>query len=296
MRGLPPALRAAVLLPLLIAAVHAADNAADSYAFAPGAVRSYDYTLEQTVAWESAGDRLAYRTAILWRFALRTVAVAGPVATVNATYLRVTATHQGPAAEHTVDSAVPGGAVDPVLGHLAAFEGVTLGLTIDQATGRVTAVTGGDAIIAAIDARHPAAMPGDRPPLAEAARTLYAPEALAAWWSQLLALPSAEPQPVPLAPPLAGNLLRTWTGTDYTLALPEGLTELPLALLGEPTPIAGVLREVVGGGSVTRLDGMPGSAGGTLAFTLGLTALTQPVVQRHALTWRLQPTAPPAGP
>jgi len=282
----------AFTLCLLVAALHAADG----YAFKPGTARSYDYTFEQRVAWESANDRLEYRTRILWRFALRTVAVSDASATVNATYLRVTATHQGPAAEHAVDSALAAGPVDPVLGHLAAFEGVTLGLTIDQPTGRVTAVTGGEALIAAIDAKHPAAMPGDPPPLGAAARALYAPEALAAWWSQLLALPSAEPQSVPLAAPLVGNLTRTWTGTDYRLSLPEGQGELQLRLLGEPTPVTGVLREVVGTGSATLAEGMPGTASGSLAFTLGLTAMSQAVVQRHALSWRLQPSTPPAAP
>ena len=283
-------MRALVLILALIAA-----HAADGYAFPPGKARVYEYSLDQSVAWESANDRLAYRTRITWSFALRAVAVAGSVATVNATYLRVDATHQGPGSDHAVSSSRAGGPVDPVLGHLAAFEGITLGLTIDQATGRVSAVTGGERIIAAIDAKHPAAMPGDPPLLGAAARALYAPEALAAWWSQLLALPSAEPQSVPLSAPLAGTLVRTWTGSDYVLALPSGQSELPLTLLGEPTPVSGVLREVAGKGSATPADGMPGSASGSLAFTLGLTALTQPVVQRHTMGWTQKPVvAPPA--
>lgn len=280
----------------LLALLFAAAPAAEGYAFAPKVARMYDYTLDQTVTWESADDRLEYRTAIRWRFALRGVAVDGATATVNATYLRVTATHTGPAADHAVDSARGEGPVDPVVGHLAAFDGITLGLTIDQPSGRVTAVSGGEAIIAAIRAKHPAAMPGDPPPLDAAARALYAPEALAAWWSQILTLPSAEPQTVPLTAPLAGNLVRTWSGTGYTLGLPAGTSELPLTLLGEPTPVTGMLREVTGGGSATLAEGMPGAADGRLSFTLALTALTQPVTQRHALTWRLARVAPTPDP
>jgi len=100
---------------------------------------------------------------------------------------------------------------------------------------------------------------------------------------------------VPLTGPLTGNLVRTWTGSTYALALPTGQSELALTLMPEPAGVSGVLREVSGGGSTSLVDGMPGAGTGQLGFTLGLTALTQPVVQRHRLTWRLVPyQAPPA--
>lgn len=269
-----------------------AATAQPGYTFTVGSNRFYAYSLKQTVGWNSAGDQLAYTSTLTWKFLL-TVAEATPTrAVLNATILRVQATHEGPGSRRMVDSGAKDGedgGDDALLGHLLALNGAVLNVVIDPTTGQVSDVHGGEAIIARINKRVPSAIPGDPPPLDTAARTTFSGEALARIWNQLLAQPSATPVRVPLGPPLQGEIERTWQGSTYTLRLPAGVERLNATLVGDPTPVSVVLSNLTGSGGTGVADGLPGPAKGDLAFTLTFQALTQPVLQRHTLAWELTP-------
>lgn len=256
----------------------------------------YQYHLAQTVTWRSSGDELTYRSGMTWVVALRAIASNGPLATVNATVISIEATLDGPAAQVRVDSRTDNAADDPLYGHLMGLVGVTLTLTVDQPSGRVSAVTGGEALIKNINARHPATVPGEPPPWDAAAQRLYSGPALAAWWSELLAQPATEPQAVALAPPLSGALRRTWTADRFTLALPEGVSELPVQLVSGVSPVTGTLTAVSGSGQLAMTQGLVTAAGGTLRYTLNLNALTQAVEQQHIQEWSLKRWAPDPSP
>lgn len=269
--------------------------APSSYGFTVGASQIYAYRVQQTVAWASAGDQLTYTSTLTWKFAL-TVAEATPErAVLNATILRVLATHKGPGSNNAVDSSAKenDGSDDPLLGHLLALNGAVLSVVVAPATGQVSEVRGGDAIIARINKRAPAATPGDAPPLEAAAKAAFSSEALSRIWSQLLAVPSPTPVRVPLGPPLNGDIERTWQGSTYTLRLPAGADHLSATLVGDPTPVSAMLSELTGSGDTTIANGLPGAGKGALAFTLTFQALTQPVQQRHTLTWELTPLLTP---
>lgn len=262
------------------------------YAFTPGASQLYVYSVKQQVAWESAGDRLSYTSTLTWKFALTVADVSDERAVLDATILRVQATHEGPGSRRQVDSGATGGndgGDDPLLGHLLALNGSILRVTVAPATGQVSAVTGGEAIIARINKRAPALTPGDAPPLDTAARAAFSSEALTRIWNQLLARPSTSPSRLPLGPPLGGEVERTWQGDAYTVALPAGTDRLDATLVGDPTPVAVVLSELKGGGSTSLAKGLPGAGKGGMSYLLTFQALTQPVVQRHTLDWELTP-------
>jgi len=270
------------------------------YSFTVGTSQLYAYSVKQTVAWTSAGDQLTYTSTLTWKFAL-TVAEATPArAVLDATILRVQATHDGPGSRRLVDSGAKDGqdgAEDPLLGHLLALNGTMLSVVVAPATGLVSEVRGGDAVIARINKRAPALTPGDTPPLDTAARAAFSSEALTRIWNQLLALPSSAPMRVPLGPPLNGEVERTWQGSTYTVRLPVGTERLSTTLVGDPTPVSAVLSDLAGSGgtSITTSGanaGLPGAGKGELTFSLTLQALTQPVVQRHTLLWELTPLTP----
>jgi hypothetical protein len=277
-----------IILVLALGLLTAAEEPAAGWRFPLNKAVWYRYELKQDVAWHSGGDDLAYASALTWTFALRATASDGPTATVNATILSVVASLDGPAAQVRVDSRDTDAASDPVYGHLMGLAGTTLVLTVHQPSGRVSAVAGGDELVKRINARHPPAVPGDPPPLDAAARRLYSSEALAAWWSDLLAQPATEPQTVPLAPPLSGALTRTWSGDRFTLALPAGVAELPVQLVDGPNPVAGTVKAVAGSGRLAMADGVVATVDGELAYTLSLTALTQAVEQQHRQRWTLK--------
>ncbi len=264
---------------------------ASGYRFTAKASQLYVYSTKQTVVWESAGDRLTYTSTLTWKFAL-TVAEATPErALLDATILRVQATHDGPGSRRRVDSGAKDGedgSSDAMLGHLLAVNGAILRLTVAPATGLVSAVDGGEAIIARINKRAPAQAPGDAPPLDAAARAAFSSEALTRTWNQLFALPSTTPTRLPLGAPLNGTVERTWTGTSYTVKLPDS-GRLTATLVSDPNPVTAVLFDLTGAGSTSLADGMPGAAKGDLSFALTLQALTQPVVQRHTVSWELTP-------
>lgn len=264
-----------------------------TYAFAVGTTRHYAYSVKQTVGWDSAGDQLTYTSTLTWKFLLTVMEAAPERSVLSATILRVQATHDGPGSRRLVDSGAKGdesGHDDPLLGHLLALDGAILSVTVDPRSGQVSAVQGGDAIVARINKRAPATTPGDPPPLDAAARAAFSSEALGRIWSQLLALPSATPTPVPLGPPLGGTVERVWQGSTYTLRLPAGGERLSTTLVGDPTPVSAVLSDLRGtGGTSVGGDGMPGAGKGELTFQVTFQALTQPVVQRHTLAWELTP-------
>ncbi len=270
---------------------------APGYAFTVGANRLYAYSVKQTVAWNSAGDELIYTSTLTWKFVLTVVEATPERALLSATILRIQATHEGPGSRRLVDSGAKDGqddgGNDALLGHLLALNGAILSMVVDPRTGQVSEVTGGDAIIARINKRAPAATPGDPPPLDAAARAAFSSDALRRIWSQLLALPSASPVRVPLGPPLNGEVERTWQGFTYTLGLPAGGERLQATLVGDPTPVSAVLSDLHGSGTTTVDGGLPGSGKGELAFSVSFQALTQPVAQRHTLTWELTPLLSP---
>ena len=284
-----------VLLFVLLTSLFAAEP--DGWHFPVNKAIFYNYTLKQDVIWRSSGDDLGYTSTMTWTFALRATAVNGSQATVNALITHIVATLDGPAAEVRVDSRQADATSDPVYGHLVGLEGVTLTLTVDQPSGRVSAVSGGDEIVKRINARHPAAVPGDPPPFDAAAKRLYSSEALAVWWSEMLTQPASEPQAVPLAPPLTGTLRRTWTGSDFALGLSEGVSQLPVTLVDGVNAVTGTLSAVSGTGHLTMTDGVAVKATGEVRYTLNLTALTQAVEQQHHQQWTLErwtPTPEPA--
>lgn len=269
-----------------------ATPAASGYAFTPKASQLYVYSLKHTVAWESAGDRLSYTSTLTWKFALTVAEVTEERALLDATILRVQASLDGGGSHRQVDSGATDGndgGDDPLLGHLLALNGTILRLTVVPATGRVSEVGGGDAIIARINKRVPALTPGDTPPLDAASRVAYSSEALARLWSQLLARPSGTPTMVPLGPPLSGEIERTWQGDAFTVKLPAGTDRLQATLVGDPTPVAVVLSELTGAGSTSLAKGLPGAGKGELSYLVTFQALTQPGAQRHTLVWDLTP-------
>lgn len=279
-------------------AVAAQAAAEDGYHFTTIQNLAYLSTVTQQVSWESAGEKLQYTSSVSWKFVLLPVAVTPERAELAVTITRVAASHQGPGSTRRVDSLLPAdqdGHEDALLGHLLELKGATLTVIVDPRSGVVSEVRGGDELVKRVNRRFPAAFPGDPPPLEGAAKAAFGSAALARQWSQLLALPSAEPQRVPLAQPLTGELERRWTGSAFTLALPMGTDHLDGELVKDPTPVTARLTELAGTGRVDIKQGVPQTAGGDLRFTLTLNALTQPVVQHHQLTWSLARVGSGAG-
>ena len=261
-------------------------SAAD-YALTPGPVRLYLVETKQEVSWASGGDTLKFSSSLATSQAWKCSGVTAGVAAVQATILRVLSTHTGPGSQHNFDSAqaIADGVSDPLLGHLKALDGVTLTFAINQTTG-ATAVTGGARIADAITKRAPNLTDPSAPsPLATQAQALYSDANLSRTWTQLLARPTAQAQTVPLGEPLTGTLLRTWTGDTYTLA---GSVVGTAVLAREPATVTAMVSAVTGSGtSALGADGWPGTASGTLSFTLTLDAVTQPVIQQHLITWQI---------
>ncbi len=264
------------------------------YHFTVGTNQLYAYSLKQTVSWNSAGDALTYQSTLLWKFLLTVVEATPERAVLEATILRVQATHDGPASRRFVDSGIKGeqnGAEDPLLGHLLALNGAVLTLVVNPTTGQVSEVRGGEAIVAKINKLTPALIPGDPPPLDAAAKAAFSGEALGRIWNQLLAQPRDVSVKVPLGPPLHGEVERQWQGAQFTLLLPTGTDHLDATLVSDPTPVAVKLSALTGKGgvNVNLKNGMPGGSKGELGFLLTFNALTQPVGQQHLINWELVP-------
>jgi hypothetical protein len=271
----------------LLGVLGAADApAAAGYAFPRDQPLWYRYGLVQETSWDSAGDHLAYTSAVRWVFALRAIETTPATATLRATIIRVEASLAGPGAETHVDSrdAVAADGPDPIFGHLVALAGTTVTLTLDQASGRVTAASGGAALITQLERKYPGAAPGEPGPISAAARALYDDAHLATWWTQLFALPAAGAIETPGA---TFALPRTWSDLAWTATQPTG--EAPTLLLaGDPNPVSATLHDLTGSGTVAIVDGVPANGGGEVTFTLAITALTQSVQQKHHLRWTLE--------
>ena len=264
------------------------------YQFIVGTNQLYAYSLKQTVSWNSAGDALTYQSTLMWKFLLTVVEATPERAVLEATILRVQATHEGPGSRRQVDSGIKGelnGADDPLIGHLLALSGAVLTLVINPTTGHVSDVRGGEAIVAKINKQVPALIAGDSPPLDAAAKAAFSGEALGRIWNQLLAQPRDTSVRVPLGPPLHGEVERQWQGAQFTLLLPAGTDHLDATLVGDPTPVAVKMSALTGKGgvNVNLKNGMPGGSKGELGFLLTFNALTQPVGQQHLIKWELVP-------
>ncbi len=277
---------ARLLVTFCLAAIAAAG---EGYTFVPGASELYVAQVKQSVSWNSAGESLDYVTDITWSWALVVVEATPERAVLRLTELRVIASHVGPGSERRVDSATGEGADDPLIGHLAGFDGVALTLTVDPVTGTVSAVDGGDQMVARINKREPGIGAGATPPHDAAARAAYSSANLARWWTQLLALPSAEPQRVPLSDPLTGAFVRTWTGDTWKAA---GDGEATATLGSGTSAVALTVSDLAGTGSLVLRDGMPELSKGEMTFVLDVTALTQPVAQKHQVLWSLERVRP----
>lgn len=264
----------------------------DSYKFVEKRPSLFAYALKQTVQFVSAGDKLEYTTTMTWKFALVPIKVEENSAQLSITILRIHATHDGPGSRRQIDSSLPyeqDGHDDPLIGHLLAVAGTELQVTVNPQTGQVNNVTGGEAVIARINKLAPPLFPGEPGPLDAAAKKTFSDEALTRMWNHLMSLPQSKPHAVPFGPPLSGALERQWTDTTWKDGLPAGTTSLKVDLLQDPTPLSVTITNVQGEGKRTVVDGLPGPCTGKLAFDMLFQALTQPVVQRHTLTWELTP-------
>ncbi|MCS6970681.1 MAG: hypothetical protein RMM29_01135 [Planctomycetota bacterium] len=263
-----------------------------SYDPRPEQVVFYRWVTEQRVQWESAGDRLQYETRIAWDLGLRCAAVEATSATLALSFIRVQALHRGPATEIVLDSARGAGADDPLLGHLYALVGQTLRLQVERASGRVLRVEGAEEIVAAVQRRAPASMPGEPSPLAAQAEALWGAAAWQRLWSQILALPRPEDDEVPLPAPFSGGALRrSWQGQRWQLRVPDGAAPR-FVLASDPTPVQGSISALRGEGEIALAEGLPSQLRGRLALTLAIEAMTQPVSSQHEIAWELRVQEP----
>jgi hypothetical protein len=291
--ALSPTAGAAEGAPAGAAAATGPGPAAAGYQFAAGKTTLYTYDLSQQVEWQSAGDTLSYTSSVGWEFSLTPQQLASERCELAVVILHIAASHAGPAGSHLVDSRLPvdrNGRDDPLLGHLLALDGAQLTVVLDPRTGAVEAVRGGEEIVKRINQRFPAASEGEVPPLDAQSRAAYGSAALARLWGEMLALPAGDGvvQTVPLNGPLAGSIERSWQGARYTLSLPKGTEHLDGALFSDPTPVTASVSAVSGGGETVLRGGLPSTSSGELRFVVTLSALTQPVVQRHHLSWTLR--------
>ncbi|MEK7414889.1 MAG: hypothetical protein AAB263_16360 [Planctomycetota bacterium] len=275
---------------LIASLIACAAMVAAEYAPTVDQTRLYTWTVDQSADWASAGDKLHFDTKITWGMALRCVAVTAQRVQLNATFVTLKATHTGPGVNVRIDGETGAGADDPLLGHLLALKGQTLVLDVDRSTGVVSSVNGGDEIIAEINKRAPASMPGDPPPLDASARLAYSSESLSRLWSQILALPVndkkvAVPLPAPFVPGTTAE--RSWKGSEWTVALASDAKAPAFEISKDPSGVRGVVKKLAGSGSMAISAGLPAKATGKLTFTLAMEALTQPVESQHELKWEL---------
>jgi hypothetical protein len=266
---------------------------AAGYQFATGKTTLYAYDLSQQVEWQSAGDTLTYASMVKWEFSLTPQLVTGERCELGVVILHISASHGGPGGRHAIDSRLPvdqNGRDDPLLGHLLALDGALLTVVLDPRSGLVAEVRGGEEIVARINRLVPAAVAGEVPPLDAQSRAAYAPAALARLWGEMLALPAGEGvvQNVTLGAPVAGTVVRRWQGSRYSLSLPDGTTHLDGVLISDPTPVTASVSMISGSGETALRGGLPFTSSGELRFLVTLSALTQPVVQHHHLSWTLR--------
>ena len=263
--------------------------------------RLYLYESRQEASWTSADETLQFTTTLAWSFSLRCQQSSPDAVDLTVGIINVWASVSGPGSINTVgadpastevrrlDSAKPGDANDPLLGHLAALEGTQLVLHLDPKTGVVLGVDGGDSIAKRIARLNPDATdPGATSPMAAAASAMYSSDNLAHLWTGMFARPAAGA--LPLAAPLAGTLSRAWAGDRYTLSPGSGTRAVILGTSSASTP--GELSEISGNGGNLLDHGWPDQAWGDLQATLTFAPLTQPVKQHLRLRWKLSHLEP----
>ncbi len=286
------AVLAAGLLGAALRAADAAPPAIAHWAFAPGG-RVYIYKVDQQTTLATAGEQLHYAATFAWKIVVGAVAadIHPDHVRLGATIFAVSATFDGPGSHHAFDTSSHDASalVDPLFAHLAALvDKPHFDIDCDPRTGAVSAVSGGETVAQTIAEHAPSPYgPGDPSPLLGLARAAYGSQALAKLWSNLLALPAAGDQSVPLGGPVVGALVRRWNGLRWTMALPAGVDHLQVQLGSGPLAVTGTLTELSGTGEIAPRAGMPSSAQGALSFTLNLAALTQPVTEQQRITWTM---------
>jgi hypothetical protein len=284
--------RIAISLLLMGMGTLCAADPTSGWHFLPNDAHVYQYDVHQDTVFESAGDKLTYATSLGWRLALARTSAPSPKdrITLGVTIMRITASLDGPASHHSINTDEPttAAAHDPLFGHLFDLNFAGFTLIVDPVTGAVDSVSGGDAVADKICKNEPSAFSSDDPsPLSAAAHAAYSSAALSALYTQLLTVPASGEQTVPLSAPLSGSLVRSWHGNQYTLALPQGVDHVTVTLGSGALAVTGTLGELKGGGAVVPKNGLPGTSDGHLEFTLTLTALTQPVVEHQVLDWHM---------
>jgi hypothetical protein len=258
------------------------------YALVVGQPRLGAYSLRQESLVTTAGDHVKYVTTVNWRFVVMPLAVTPEHAQVAVSVLHADATLDGPGSIDHVDTDSDDSTMrqDPLFGHLYALRNARLVLEMDPRTGVVLDVSGGDAIAAAVAKDAPSGLgPGSPSPLEAAAKAAYAPQTLARLWTAMLARPGQADYP--LGPPLNGMARRTWTGTDYTLALAPGSEHLEATIGQAPVAVAAQVQTLAGTGSQGLGRDLVGTSAGTLHVVLAMTALTQGAGVEETVTWSL---------
>lgn len=228
------------------------------------------YVSNQSSVLRTADDELRYATKLRWSLRLYVESADANQAVLKVIVSSIKGERQAPEGVVAFDSAQPEAVKDPFLGHHVAFIEVPLRLTVMQATGVVRTVEGGEALVARLDALVPRA-PTEPPPLHAQALATFAPERLAAHWTEILTLPGNGVTTTQLPAPLAITVQRTWNGENYALGLLEATPPpQPIALGEHPTPMQLTLRTLTGAGAVQLSDGaLLASKGSTQAQLAG---------------------------
>lgn len=248
-----------------------------------GSVEPYLYEVLQESTLATLDDVLIYRTHLIWELAL--IATGGDASSqvieVAITRIRIAVT--GPSTDLQLDTTDPSPAGD-LLEPYRAYQDAQLTLTVDRASGQVTAIEGLQPVIDAVQAANPGP-PGGRSPVAAAASQALAPAALQNLWSSLLSVPGSQAAPAQVGP-LAGHVTRTWTDTGYQLSLTPSDQPAEIVLQTRPTRVALTIESLTGSGSVEHRSGVPHLVSGELSMSLTGPVMTQPVTLGQQIRWQ----------
>ncbi len=272
-------------LVLIAFGLAAGEAAPTGHTFTANELRIYVFEHEQSATWNSADDEIAITSKLFWRFTLVPTTVEAERTVLTVTFTRLKADMDAPGSEHSFDSRNKQDADDPLFGYLRLLHGRSFELTVDPATGAVAEVTGGEAVVEAMNELQEARTGDVNPYLEAQTRAMVAPERLRLIWSRILEVPGTGPEALPLAADLEIAPVRTWDGADWTLALPEDADPPLIEIATEPTPATIRLVELAGEGRTVLTDGILKRTGGTMTWTTSGTALTQRFEQRHRAEW-----------
>ncbi|MHC5067946.1 MAG: hypothetical protein ACYTF0_05100 [Planctomycetota bacterium] len=256
--------------------------AADGYAWPLNEPDYYVYQLEQDCRWRSADDDLAYRTTMRWGVALTAIAEDANSQTLRVEIVSITARHHGPGIDISYDSSANNDSPE-LLGDLHALVGHPLDLTVDRTSGAVRAVHGQQAIIDALIAANPAP-PGRPSPMAAEANAAYSEARLASLWSQILARPHTATTSEDLAPPLSGQVERSWDGDSYRLGL-SGSDAVTATLGTAPTALTLTVHSLNGSGRCQHRDGQLLISDGQVQAEIGGELTSQPLTMTMTFDW-----------